>query len=115
MIQKKLLSILILSSFSQMVFSEIATKDKNEPLATITNEILDNVVITKEEAFYIHSECQQFAVDDEIEAKFVDDYIKLCSYELTQAVKTAKYRMKNKKPEITAPTNSNDPSKPKPL
>ena len=114
MIYKQLLCTLIISGYASIAFTHNTAPEKHTIPHSISAEKLNKIAITKEEAYYIFSECKQFAIDDKIEAEFVKDYVDVCSDELTQAFKTAKYDLENKSTDIP-PLKSRKSSSPKAL
>ena len=114
MTYKQLLFTLIIFGYASIATSKSASPESVEKPLIIPAEKLINIVITKEEAFYIFLECKQFATEDKIDTEFVNDYVELCSYELTQAVKTAKYQRK-KKSSATPILKHSQPDSPRPL
>ena len=114
MIYKQLLCTLIISGYASIAFTHNTAPEKHTIPHSISAEKLNKIAITKEEAYYIFSECKQFAIDDKIEAEFVKDYVDVCSDELTQAFKTAKYDLENKSTDIP-PLKSRKSSSPRAL
>ena len=76
----------------------------SSPEAIASSDAISKVNITDEEKNYIEAECIRFAVDDEITPDDLADYISLCSYELTIAVKTALMERRTKKKRQEART-----------
>ena len=111
---KQLLLMLFLTGYTGAAFSEDSPRsENNETPLIVPAEKLKNIEVSIEEAVYILAECEQFAADDAIEAEFVSDYIKVCSHELTQAVKTAKYR-RQKKANKPPPSKGSSQARTKP-
>lgn len=111
----QLFLMLILTGYTNIAFSQSThTSDDNNEQLIASEDKLENISISAEEAFYIVTECKQFAIDDAIESDYVDDYVEVCAYELTQAVKTAKYRQQ-KQSTKKIPTSNSNSDKPKPL
>ncbi|PWQ97425.1 hypothetical protein [Leucothrix arctica] len=114
MIYKQLLWTLIISGYASIAFAHNTAPEKHIAPHSISAEKLKLMVITKEELFYIFTECKQFAIDDKIETEFVKDYVEVCSDELTQAFKTAKHELENKNTDIP-PLKSRTSSSPRTL
>ena len=115
MIQKRLILAFFLSVSASTAFSNSTPYLDVAETPPISAQKLEKIFLTKEEKYYIYSECKQFAKDDEIEDEFINDYIGVCSIELTKAVKTAKYRLENKSSARTIPTRVNKPTRTTPI
>ena len=113
MIHKQLFLMLILTGYTNLSFSENHPLEDNTA-SKIPPEALSAIHISKEESYYIFSECKQFALDDKIESDYLDDYVEVCAHELTLAVKVAKYQLQKKKTETQSREKSNT-KPPKPL
>ena len=85
--------------------------------AAITKDAITEVKISEEEKSYIEAECQRFAADDEIAEDDLAEYIELCNYELTIAVKTAllERRAKAKRRSRTLKIKNRAPGQPQPM
>jgi len=107
MIQKRLILALFFSAYATTAFANSSPYLSAADTPSTSTKKLENIFLTKEEKYYIFSECTQFAKDDEIEDEFISDYIEVCSHELTKAVKHAKYKLENKSDARTVPTSVN--------
>ena len=97
MFKRQLMLVLALPLLANTAFAQTALHTASaQSIQTSVIEKARSVFLSKEEKFYIHSNCKQFAVDDKIEEQFVKDYITVCSQELTYAVQVAKLKKQQK-------------------
>lgn len=85
--------------------------------AAVTSDALTEVKISEEEKSYIEAECKRFATDDEVSADDLADYIAICNFELTVAVKAAllERRAKAKRRARNFKVKSRSPDQPQPM
>ena len=104
MFKRQLMLVLALPLLVNTAFAQTTHIGSAQSIQTSVIEKARSVFLSKEEKFYIHSNCKQFAVDDKIEEQFVKDYITVCSQELTYAVQVAKLK-KQQKSRTKQPAN----------
>ena len=85
--------------------------------AVVSSDPLSQVSISDEEESYIDAECRRFATDDEVTPDDLSEYIALCNYELTIAVKTAllERRIKKERRSRTIKASKRTKDQPQPM
>ena len=117
LLQTILLTCLCTSQISATTQAPVESGATTSSEATVTSDTLTEVKISEEEKSYIEAECQRFAADDKVTVDDLAEYIALCNFELTIAVKAAllERRAKAKRRSRALKVKSRTPDQPQPM